>query len=69
MLLVSGIMLLGYPRALPGARERKRRMLESGELRPSDEKVKIGLKGMLVVVFKLITNATYMFLTLGKLVR
>ena len=69
MLLVSGIMLLGYPRALSGARERKRRMLESGELRPSDEKVKIGLKGMLVVVFKLITNATYMFLTLGKLVR
>ena len=67
VLLFSGIMLLGFPRELPGTADRKRQRVLNGELRPARKTMDGGFKGMFLVIKELLLNPTYACQTLGKL--
>ena len=64
-LLVCFFVILGFPQALPGAKERREQAIEEGSLPRRDEKLKGSLKDIIPATKLLLTNKTFMFNTLG----
>ncbi|EDO37635.1 predicted protein [Nematostella vectensis] len=66
LLIICGIILLGFPRHLPGAEINRENAIKSGQLRKQDNKLKGGIKDILPATKALLTNGTYVFQNLGS---
>lgn len=60
-LLVVGVILLGYPRQLPGARAIREEAIKNGIVPPSDQRFQGRLRDILPATRSLLGNAIYMF--------
>lgn len=65
LLLFTSIALLGYPREMPGARERRSRAIREGLLPPVDEHIKGRFKDLLPATKALLSNRTFFCNTLA----
>lgn len=63
LLLCTSIALLGYPREMPGARERRMAAIKEGLLPARDEHIQGRLKDILPATKAILTNKTFMFNT------
>ena len=59
------ILLLGFPRELPGAREMREEQIKNGNIRRATKTGKPTLKMILPELKDLLTNWTFLFSTLG----
>ena len=57
--------LLGFPRELPGARERRARLIKEGTLPTKDNKIREKLKDIIPATWKLLKNPVFIFNALG----
>ena len=60
-LIVSCVILLGFPRDLPGARERREKVIEEGNLPSKDEKIKETFRDIIPATLKLLKNPVFVF--------
>ena len=58
-------MFLGFPREMPGAKERRLEHIHQGHIRHGDATEKPRLKNILPELKNLLTNWTYLFNTIG----
>ena len=65
IILVSSLLVLGFPRELPGAKERRQEHINKGNLRKANNLKKPSLKKILPELKNLLTNWTFVFNTLG----
>lgn len=63
LLLCTSIALLGYPKEMPGARERRMNAIREGLLPARDEHIQGRLKDILPATKAILTNRTFMFNT------
>lgn len=63
LLLCTSIALLGYPKEMPGARERRMAAIKEGLLPPRDEHIQGRLKDILPATKAILTNKTFMLNT------
>lgn len=63
LLLCTSIALLGYPKEMPGARERRMAAIKEGLLPPKDEHIQGRLKDILPATKAILTNKTFMLNT------
>ena len=59
------ILLLGFPRELPGAKELREEQIKKGNIRKVKNSGKPTLKQILPELKDMLTNGTFMFNTLG----
>ena len=62
-MLCTSIALLGYPKEMPGARERRMNAIREGLLPARDEHIQGRLKDILPATKAILTNRTFMFNT------
>ena len=60
-LLLVGLILLGYPRELPGARAIREEAIQNGVLPSADKRFKGRLRDIVPATKTLLANSTYMF--------
>ncbi|KAJ7333507.1 hypothetical protein OS493_017044 [Desmophyllum pertusum] len=63
LLLCTSIALLGYPKEMPGAQERRMAAIKEGLLPPRDEHIQGRLKDIVPATKAILTNKTFMFNT------
>ncbi|XP_048583447.1 solute carrier organic anion transporter family member 4A1 isoform X2 [Nematostella vectensis] len=63
MIILLGVVMLGFPRRLPGANAVRKEMKECGET--DDRTLTGGIKDILPATKELLTNGTYMFQNMG----
>ncbi|XP_068745910.1 solute carrier organic anion transporter family member 4A1-like [Montipora capricornis] len=63
LLLCTSVALLGYPKEMPGAQERRMAAIKEGLLPPRDEHIQGRLKDILPATKALLTNKTFMLNT------
>ncbi|XP_046848352.1 LOW QUALITY PROTEIN: solute carrier organic anion transporter family member 4A1-like [Xenia sp. Carnegie-2017] len=63
--IIFSILLLAFPRELPGSREVRKEEIEKGNLRPAKSAIKPTMKKLLPELKDLLTNWTFIFNTLG----
>ena len=61
ILIFSFMALLGFPRELPGAREKRDKLMKEGILPTKDEKIKEKLNGMIPATWQLLKNPVFIF--------
>ena len=61
LLVLSCVILLGFPRELPGARERREQCIKEGNLPSKDEKIKETFKDMIPATWQLLKNPVFVF--------
>lgn len=60
-LIVSCVALLGFPKELPGAREKREELIKEGNLPTKDEKIKETFKDILPATWQLLKNPVFIF--------
>jgi hypothetical protein len=65
LIFILSILLLGFPRELPGAKEMREEQIKKGNIRKVKNSEKPTLKRILPELRDLLTNGTFMFNTLG----
>ncbi|XP_047128024.1 solute carrier organic anion transporter family member 4C1 isoform X1 [Hydra vulgaris] len=65
LLIISGFLLLFFPKQLPGGVEKRELAKQQGNLPLSDSNVKYTIKGFIVESFKLLKNKVFMFSIMG----
>lgn len=65
MIFILAVILLGFPRELPGARETRDEQIKEGNIRKSKNTAKPSLKMILPELRNLLTNWTFLFNSLG----
>ena len=64
-MILFAILILGFPRELPGSKEKRDQAIKEGHLPKTDLKLRRKLKDILPATEQLITNPTYLFNTLA----
>lgn len=65
VIFVCAIVILGFPRELPGSKEMRDKAIEEGNLPKSDHRLQGSLKDIVPATTKLLKNPTYMFNTMA----
>jgi hypothetical protein len=65
LIFILSILLLGFPRELPGAKEMREEQIKKGNIRKVKNSEKPTLKRILPELRDLLKNGTFMFNTLG----
>ena len=61
LLILSCVILLGFPSELPGAQERREQFIKEGNLPSKDEKIKETFKDMIPATWQLLKNPVFVF--------
>ena len=61
LLILSCVILLGFPRELPGARERREQYIKEGNLPSKDEKIKETFKDIITASWQMLKNPVFVF--------
>lgn len=61
ILLVPFVFLSGFPKELPGARERREKLMNGGILPSKDHKIKENLKDIIPSTWQLLKNPVFIF--------
>ena len=64
-MILLAVLILGFPRELPGSKEKRDQAIKEGYLPKKDLKLRRKLKDILPATVQLITNPTYLFNTLA----
>ncbi|EDO34600.1 predicted protein, partial [Nematostella vectensis] len=64
--MVCGVIILGFPRHLPGAYTVRKEALRSGEMKKDDSHLKGNIRDILPATKNLLMNRTYIFQNLAK---
>ncbi|XP_028397690.1 solute carrier organic anion transporter family member 4A1-like [Dendronephthya gigantea] len=65
LFLFLAIVVSGFPRSLPGAKERREKHIREGNLRKENRRKEANLKGIIPELKSLILNWTFLFNSLG----
>ncbi|XP_078375131.1 solute carrier organic anion transporter family member 4A1-like isoform X2 [Oculina patagonica] len=65
VMFISAILILGFPRELPGSKEMRDKAIKEGDLPKKDNKLRGKLRDIVPATMQLLKNPTYMFNTLA----
>ncbi|XP_065648193.1 solute carrier organic anion transporter family member 4C1 isoform X3 [Hydra vulgaris] len=68
-LMISGFLLLFFPKKLPGGDKKREEAIKLGNLPQSDLSVKYTIKGFIIESFKMLRNKSFMLSVLGLTVK
>ena len=65
VILINAVLILGFPRELPGSREMREKAIEEGHLPKKDDKLRGRLRDIIPATIQLLKNPVFMFNTMA----